>query len=139
LTGFLLDTHTLVWAIDTPDVLSEPARQAIADGPVYLSVVSLWELIVKRSKDTALLADPVDWWNRYVSADAMNVLPVTADHIVYLERLRKFIPTHLTEFCYASIQMRQSYARELARSGAVLPQEVGGAAGEVQDPAWEDA
>ena len=87
MNGFLLDTHTLVWAIDAPEILSEPARQAIGKGPVYLSVVSLWELILKRKNESALLADPVDWWNRHVSADAMTVLPVTAAHIVYLERL----------------------------------------------------
>jgi PIN domain nuclease of toxin-antitoxin system len=87
LTGYLLDTHSLVWAIDTPEMLSEPARKAVAEGPVYLSVVSLWELIIKRKKESALLADPVDWWNCHVSSDAMTVLSVTAAHIAYLERL----------------------------------------------------
>jgi PIN domain nuclease of toxin-antitoxin system len=44
LTGYLLDTHSLVWAIDTPEVLSEPARRAIEAGPVYLSVDEvLWK------------------------------------------------------------------------------------------------
>jgi PIN domain nuclease of toxin-antitoxin system len=83
----LLDTHALVWAIDTPEIFSDTARQAIEAGPVYLSVVSVWELIVKRKKDSALLADPVDWWNRHVSANAMTVLPVTAAHIAYLDKL----------------------------------------------------
>ena len=50
LTGFLLDTHSLVWAIDTPEMLSEPARLAIEQGPIYLSVASLWELIIKRKE-----------------------------------------------------------------------------------------
>lgn len=87
MTGYLLDTHSLVRAIDTPEILSDAARQAIEQGPVYLSVVSLWELIIKRKYDSALLSDPVNWWNRHVSANAMTVLTVTAAHIAYLERL----------------------------------------------------
>ena len=60
MTGYLLDTHSLVWAIDTPEILSDAARQVIEAGPVFLSVVSVWELIIKRKKDSALLADPVE-------------------------------------------------------------------------------
>jgi PIN domain nuclease of toxin-antitoxin system len=86
----LLDTHSLVWAIDSPEVLSEPARRAVEKGPVYISVVSLWELIVKQKKESALLANPVEWWSRYVSADVMTVLPVTAAHVAYLVRLPEF-------------------------------------------------
>lgn len=106
MTGYLLDTHSLVWAIDTPEILSNSARQAIERGPVYLSVVSLWELIIKRKKDSALLADPVDWWNRHVSANAMMVLPVTAAHIAYLERLPEIHrdPFDRVLLCQAAIE-----------------------------------
>lgn len=48
----LLDTHTLLWALDRPRVLSRDARAAIADpaNDVAVSAVSVWELSLKARK-----------------------------------------------------------------------------------------
>jgi PIN domain nuclease of toxin-antitoxin system len=45
----LLDTHTFLWAVFTPEKLSRKARGTIADGSVgvWLSPVSLWEISLK--------------------------------------------------------------------------------------------
>jgi PIN domain nuclease of toxin-antitoxin system len=47
--GLLLDTCTFLWMVRTPSELSAAARDALVDPavPVYLSVVSQWELMVK--------------------------------------------------------------------------------------------
>jgi PIN domain nuclease of toxin-antitoxin system len=48
---FLVDTHTLLWALGEPSSLSSAAREAISD-PASLIVVSsasLWECAIKAS------------------------------------------------------------------------------------------
>lgn len=46
---FLLDTHVLIWAIDTPNLLSLKVRKALVDdsNELYVSVASLWEIALK--------------------------------------------------------------------------------------------
>lgn len=45
----LLDTHIFLWFISGDSRLSTPVREAVqnTDNKVYLSVVSVWEVIVK--------------------------------------------------------------------------------------------
>lgn len=47
--SYLLDTHSLIWAVCTPEKLSKSAKSVIldADNEVLVSVVSLWEISVK--------------------------------------------------------------------------------------------
>jgi PIN domain nuclease of toxin-antitoxin system len=48
----LLDTHLLLWAVGSPDLLSASARSIIRDSrhqPVF-SVVSIWEVAIKTSR-----------------------------------------------------------------------------------------
>ena len=49
----LLDTHLLLWAVDAPERLDPALIQMLEDPlntPVF-SVVSLWELVIKRGLD----------------------------------------------------------------------------------------
>jgi PIN domain nuclease of toxin-antitoxin system len=48
-TGFLLDTHTLLWFIQGDPQLSDRARGIITTdtNQLYLSVASLWEITIK--------------------------------------------------------------------------------------------
>lgn len=45
----LLDTHTFLWALISPDRLSETARSAIThpDNPVSVSAATFWEIALK--------------------------------------------------------------------------------------------
>lgn len=45
----MLDTHSLLWALDEDEKLSAVARQAIADNDRCVSIASLWEMAVKAS------------------------------------------------------------------------------------------
>ena len=47
--SFLLDTHSLIWALFSPDRLSKKARTSILDpeNDVFVSVVSFWEISLK--------------------------------------------------------------------------------------------
>ena len=48
---FLLDTHAALWALAEPEKLSQPARMALedAENDVFVSVVSAWEIAIKRA------------------------------------------------------------------------------------------
>jgi PIN domain nuclease of toxin-antitoxin system len=47
--GFLLDTHVLIWFMQGDTSLVDRVRRIIADdsNALYLSVVSLWEIVIK--------------------------------------------------------------------------------------------
>ena len=49
--NLLLDTHTLIWALEDNPSLSELARVAIVDGEnmVFISAVSVWEISIKKA------------------------------------------------------------------------------------------
>ncbi len=51
MSRLLLDTHTLLWSLFSPERLSAEAREAILDpsNDVLVSVISAWELAIKRS------------------------------------------------------------------------------------------
>jgi PIN domain nuclease of toxin-antitoxin system len=49
--NLLLDTHTLIWALEDNPQLSAAAREAILDGNniVFVSAVSVWEISIKKA------------------------------------------------------------------------------------------
>jgi len=84
---YLLDTHALIWSISAPERLSRKARRIIESGAVKASVVSYWELILKKSRPRALVIDPVSWWEQFVSRSSVEVLPLRVAHITQLDGL----------------------------------------------------
>jgi PIN domain nuclease of toxin-antitoxin system len=54
----LLDTVTVLWALETPERLSPLASEALRDGSnqLHLSVVSIWEISVKTTRGRMKLA-----------------------------------------------------------------------------------
>ena len=51
MTRLLLDTHAALWALSEPEKLSRSARTALenAENEVFVSVVSGWEIAIKRA------------------------------------------------------------------------------------------
>jgi PIN domain nuclease of toxin-antitoxin system len=83
----LTDTHSLVWALSKPELLSNHARQVLSESEVTASVVNLWELVLKMHKEGALLADPVKWWGKYISGNGIPSLSIQTTHIETLGSL----------------------------------------------------
>jgi len=77
----LTDTHTLVWALSTPDALGAEARTALAESPFTASVANFWELILKKGNAGALVTDPLPWWEKYVVRMGIPALAVRPDHL----------------------------------------------------------
>lgn len=83
----LTDTHTLVWALSRPEELGTGAREALATSAFTASVANLWELVLKARKPGALLADPLPWWNEYVTRSRIPTLAIRVAHIRVLAGL----------------------------------------------------
>lgn len=84
---YLLDTHTLVWAVSIPEELPQRVREILATGEVVASVVSYWELLLKKGRTTAPVLEPKAWWDRYITRPAVAVLPVRVAHVDRLDAL----------------------------------------------------
>ena len=84
---YLLDTHALIWAAGSPERLSVQARDLIAAGSPVVSLVSLWELVIKRRRASAPVLDPLQWWARYVAGPGIEMLPVRIGDLAQLDLL----------------------------------------------------
>jgi len=84
---YLLDTSTLIWAVAAPDRLSAAARKAIKAGPLVLSVVSYWEIVIKARKGLLTVSDPAGWWSRAADLLGGEILSIRATHISALAAL----------------------------------------------------
>ena len=84
---YLLDTHTLVWGVTAPEQLPARIQEILRAEEVTASVVSYWELMLKKGRANALVIDPTPWWERYVTRSSVEVLPVRVAHVDRLDTL----------------------------------------------------
>jgi PIN domain nuclease of toxin-antitoxin system len=85
-TGWLVDSHALLWFLLGEDRLSPTAREVMEDprAPVYVSTASLWEIAIKKSTGKF---DPPDDLPDIAVAQGFEVLPVEALHAWAVRRL----------------------------------------------------
>lgn len=86
----ILDTHTFLWFIAGDKKLSTQARSLIEDpnNRVLLSIVSVWEIVVKASTGKLPLSRSfVDLIGQDVDGNGIEVLPTTLAHLETLSRL----------------------------------------------------
>jgi PIN domain nuclease of toxin-antitoxin system len=78
----------LFWSLSNSKHLSETAKHALQDADeVFVSVVNLWEMILKKGKPHALTATPVAWWDKYIVANGFSTLSITPAHLKALDQL----------------------------------------------------
>lgn len=90
----LLDTHVLLWALATPERLSQKTRSLVADARhgVFVSSASSWEIEIKRAMGK--LRAPTDL-ERQLKDRRLVELPVRVRHV---EALRDLPPLHRDPF-----------------------------------------
>lgn len=84
--SYLLDTHIFIWWMEqnkrlpqsTYQILNDPQKQ------VFLSVASIWEVLIKQSKKKIKL--PVDI-NAGIKHSNFQVLPIGFSHVLRLQKL----------------------------------------------------
>jgi PIN domain nuclease of toxin-antitoxin system len=94
----LLDTHVLLWVRGDPDRLKSDTRGILADpaNEVFVSVVSLWELLIK-SRVGKLNVDIDVMIAGMAPASKLQLLGITPHHLRALNGL-PFYPQHRDPF-----------------------------------------
>lgn len=94
----LLDTHAFLWVLGDPDRLPAETRLALADpaNPVFVSVVSLWEIVVKR-RIGKLEADIAAILAQMAPETKLQWLHLVPQHMQALDAL-PFHPRHRDPF-----------------------------------------
>ena len=86
MSGYLLDTHVVLWWLDDPSLLSEAARATIRDPShrVLVSAAAIWEMGIKKSLGRldipANLAEVLE-------RDSIEVLDIQIDHALSIAEL----------------------------------------------------
>ena len=82
----LLDTHAFLWWLSSPEQITPATAMQIADtnNEIFVSVVSLWEIAIKRT--IGKLQAPIDL-QLDVARVGFELLPITVNHIAATERL----------------------------------------------------
>ena len=90
----LLDTHAVLWALAAPDQLARRARELLErpDTTVLVSVVSAWEMEIKRGLGKLDVPDDLDAQLRSLR---FIELPV---HLRHVQRLRRLPTLHRNPF-----------------------------------------
>jgi len=79
----LLDTHTLIWAVDDPSKLGPQAVTALQDpaNDLLLSAATIWEIAIKVGLNKLSLSMPYrQWMNQAITDLGMTVLPITVEY-----------------------------------------------------------
>jgi len=87
--NFLLDTHTILWALSDDEKLSEKAKFEIlaTDNNKFISLISAWEVAIKISLNKLSLEGGVVQFLRQIEGDGFELLPIRAEHIALVETL----------------------------------------------------
>jgi PIN domain nuclease of toxin-antitoxin system len=85
----LLDTHTFLWAISDDPRLSRRAAQIfIGPSDVWLSVVSIWEILTKSNLGRMPLPEPTgSYLVGRLAENRIATLPFNLDHALRIENL----------------------------------------------------
>jgi PIN domain nuclease of toxin-antitoxin system len=94
-SGYLLDTNMALLALTSPERIRSKVRRAVERGPVYLSVISYWEVLLKSMKGKLDVGDPRVWWPEALDKLTATPLPLRPDHISAIYNLE---PIHQDPF-----------------------------------------
>jgi PIN domain nuclease of toxin-antitoxin system len=85
----LLDTHAFIWWDSAPAQLSAPVLAALRDpaNEVWLSVASVWEMIIKCQLGKITLRLPLADVVTQQQANGVRILPVVLAHTLAVEGL----------------------------------------------------
>lgn len=97
MSGYLLDTHTVLWMAAVPQKLSTKAKEALLDefSTKYVSIASAWEVALKLSLGKLELADGL---NTFYAICQQNGLQLLSIEKAYLQTVIKLPFYHRDPF-----------------------------------------
>jgi len=88
--NILLDTHAFLWSMTSPERLSAAAKDAILspDNDLHISVVSIWEIVIKNAKGSLQLPGPPgEVIPAELQANGIAPLSVQISHVIRVSDL----------------------------------------------------
>jgi len=76
---YLLDTHVVVWALTRPQRLGAHTRGILAHEPVFVSALSIWEMLLKHGQGRLKL--PGGSLLRTIERAGAQLLPLAPEHV----------------------------------------------------------
>ena len=77
---YLLDTHTLIWALEAPEQLPVRIQTLLSDPanlPLGVAAITPWEIAMLASRGRLQLGRPVsDWLAAALNSDFVSLLPL---------------------------------------------------------------
>lgn len=88
----LLDTHTFIWWDSEPHRLSVAAKEAISnpENEVFLSVVSIWEMVIKSQLGKLSLDAPIAEIVKKQIQMGIFIMKVEMEHVLAVEKLLSY-------------------------------------------------
>lgn len=89
---YLLDTHILLWALDDAAKLPQKVRDIAANenSEIYYSIISIWEVGIKRLKHTDKITDlSLQELIGFCAEAGFEELSLTKEHVYVLETLSR--------------------------------------------------
>ncbi|MCL2891490.1 type II toxin-antitoxin system VapC family toxin [Brenneria tiliae] len=86
---FLLDTHVLLWAAGMPEKLPSSTARLLGspENELFFSVVSLWEVVIKRGLGRDDFQVDSRLLRRGLLDNGYSELPIASEHVVSVESL----------------------------------------------------
>lgn len=86
---YLLDTHLVLWAANSPECLSESTRQLLKSlsNDIYFSVLSLWEIAIKHGLNRQDFQVDARVLRRGLLHDDYKELTIQSEHVVFVDSL----------------------------------------------------
>ena len=86
---YLLDTHTLLWLLDSPSHIPLATLDKLKDprNALFISVASLWEIAIRRSVGKLVISRSTQVIIDELPSLSIQLLPILPKHIVYSETL----------------------------------------------------
>jgi PIN domain nuclease of toxin-antitoxin system len=86
---YLLDTAPFLWAVADPEKLSARVRKLMDSrkNPLFVSVASLWEIVVKAQKGLLPIEDSPRWLDAGLASIEAEVLPIKPAHVYRVGQL----------------------------------------------------
>lgn len=87
--NILLDTHALIWFTEGSEKLSTKAKSRISDinNIKFISIVSLWEIVIKSSNKKLELNQSLAEINQFLFLSNIQILAININHLSVLANL----------------------------------------------------
>lgn len=87
--SYLLDTHTLLWHVESNSLLSEPLSETIEslENEIYVSIASLWEIAIKINIGKMKIEEPLEDFILRIHHAKIQIIQIQTPHLIKLQSL----------------------------------------------------